>query len=138
LGAVARWLAANGREETLRMVALSARLREILATLPGVEQTVPMAGALDNTVHLRLPVDAESVLIRLDMHGVCASMGSACSAGVVKPSSTLEAMGWTPGESRRALRISLGWSTTEAQVDAVGGILGQILTNSATRGKTSS
>ena len=47
--------------------------------------------------------------------------------GAIEPSETLLAMGWTPEEARRALRLSLGWNTTEAEIDQAAEILGQIL-----------
>jgi len=131
LGAVADWLVRNGAEERARTESLGARLRELLGSVPGIAFSVPQDKVLAGTVHLRLPTDAEPVLIRLDMQGVCASMGSACSAGVAKPSRTLLAMGWTERESRFALRLSLGWSTEEEELSEAARILGQILSNLA-------
>jgi len=127
LGAVARWLTENASAEQERTNRLGKRLREEIADLPGVETTLPEALALPSTVHLRLPVGAEAVLIRMDLQGVCASSGSACSSGAIEPSETLLAMGWTAEEARRALRLSLGWNTTEAEIDRAAEILGQIL-----------
>lgn len=137
LGAVAEWIVRQGDEERARLERLGKALRELLAAVPGIAFGVPQEGALAGTVHLLLPADSEPVLIRLDMQGVCASMGSACSAGVAKPSRTLLAMGWTEGESRRALRLSLGWSSTEDEVREAVRILGQILSNFASAGKSS-
>jgi len=127
LGAVARWLTENALAEQERTARLGKRLREEIADLSGVEATLPGTLALPSTLHLRLPVDAEAVLIRLDLQGVCASSGSACSSGAIEPSETLLAMGWTAEEARRALRLSLGWNTTEAEIDQAANILGQIL-----------
>ncbi|MDQ3757982.1 MAG: aminotransferase class V-fold PLP-dependent enzyme, partial [Actinomycetota bacterium] len=60
-------------------------------------------------------VEAEAVLLGLDQAGVAAHSGSACSSESLEPSPVLEAMGV---EAERSLRLSVGWSTTEADVDA--------------------
>lgn len=131
LGAVARWLQAGAAQESERLEGLGARLRAEVGALPGVEFGIGQELSLPHVVHLRLPVDAETVLIRLDLAGVCASMGSACSAGALEPSRVLLAMGWSRDEARRALRLSLGWSTTQEEVDRAAGLLGQILSELA-------
>lgn len=131
LGAVAGWLQANAMRESARLAELGARLRAKAGALPGVGFGIDQELALAHVVHLKLPVDAETVLIRLDMGGVCASMGSACSAGALEPSRVLLSMGWSREEARRALRLSLGWSSTAAEVDAATALLGQILSELA-------
>jgi cysteine desulfurase len=60
---------------------------------------------------------AETAVIALDLDGIAASSGSACSSGKVTPSHVLAAMGVSPELSRSALRFSLGWSTTESDID---------------------
>ena len=62
-------------------------------------------------------VKAETALVALDLEGVSVSSGSACSSGKVKQSHVLEAMGAKPEEMAGALRISLGWETTEEEAD---------------------
>jgi cysteine desulfurase len=59
-------------------------------------------------------VEAEPVLLALDQHGVAAHSGSSCSSEMLEPSPVLEAMG---ADADHSLRISVGWSTTEADVD---------------------
>ena len=59
----------------------------------------------------------ESMLIALDLEGVEVSMGSACAAGAVEPSHVLLAMGRDAAAARSSLRLSLGWSTTAAEID---------------------
>jgi len=117
LGAACQALLEHGAQEHARLKAQGEWFRRRLQSIPGVRLTVPAGSSLDGTVHLRLPVDAETVLIRLDMAGVCVSMGSACSAGALKPSETLLAMGWSRQEAKQALRLSLGWNTTDQELE---------------------
>jgi cysteine desulfurase len=74
---------------------------------------------LPNTCGFAVPgAAAETMLIALDLAGVAVSSGSACSSGKVKPSHVLRAMGIDADLARCALRASLGWSSTEADVAA--------------------
>ena len=65
-----------------------------------------------------LGVDAQDLLIRLDLRGYAVSTGSACSSGAVEPSKVLLAMGYDADEARSSLRVSFGVSNTVEQVDA--------------------
>ncbi len=60
---------------------------------------------------------SETQLIALDLAGICVSNGSACSSGTVKPSHVLKAMGADDAAATSSLRVSLGWNTTEKEVD---------------------
>src|SRR6187401_2857258 len=62
---------------------------------------------------------AETAIIAFDLNGVAVSSGSACSSGKVQASHVLAAMGVEPALARGAIRVSLGWSTTEAEIDAL-------------------
>lgn len=62
-------------------------------------------------------VDAEALLIAIDLDGVAASTGAACAAGGLEPSHVLKAMGFPPERVQSSLRLSLGRGTTEAEVD---------------------
>jgi cysteine desulfurase len=64
-------------------------------------------------------VEAESLLIALDLDGIAVSTGSACSSGTLEPSHVLTAMGLGATRSRNSLRFSLGPETTDAEVDTV-------------------
>ena len=76
---------------------------------------------LPNTVCFSIPgVSAETLLIALDLAGIAASSGSACSSGKVAPSSVLAAMGVAPELARGALRLSAGWNTSAEEVDNFG------------------
>jgi cysteine desulfurase len=107
--------------ERIRQIgALRDRLeREAVDITP---QAVVIAGEtarLPNTTCLALPgQSAEILVIKLDLAGVAVSAGAACSSGKVGQSHVLAAMGIAPDLARAAIRISLGWSSTEADVDA--------------------
>ncbi|KGN37013.1 cysteine desulfurase family protein [Knoellia subterranea] len=74
---------------------------------------------LAGNAHLLVPgCEGDSLLYLLDAAGVECSTGSACQAGVPRPSHVLLAMGYPEAEARGALRLSLGWTSTQADVDA--------------------
>jgi len=76
------------------------------------------AWRLPNTTAIALPgLSAETQIIALDLDGVMVSAGAACSSGKVGPSHVLQAMGAAPEIAGCTIRISLGWSTTEAEID---------------------
>jgi cysteine desulfurase len=105
--------------DALRMARLRDRLEAgILAATPQAVIFGRKAGRLPNTTLVAVPgVKAETAIIAFDLNGIAISSGSACSSGKVQPSSALAAMGVEPGLARGALRISLGWSTTETDVE---------------------
>jgi cysteine desulfurase len=73
---------------------------------------------LPNTTLFVAPgVKAETAVIGFDLEGIAVSSGSACSSGKVRPSHVLEAMGFGPEIAQSGVRLSLGWSTSEADVD---------------------
>jgi len=118
-GAAAAAAAAGFGAERTRMLALQDRLETGIAAGPST------AVVFGNTVE-RLPnttmvavaeLRAESLLIGLDLEGVAVSTGSACSSGKVTPSHVLAAMGVGSDLASAALRLSLGWTTTEADID---------------------
>ncbi|MFE5671908.1 cysteine desulfurase family protein [Agromyces sp. NPDC056523] len=77
------------------------------------------ASRLPGNAHFSFPgCEGDSLLFLLDAAGVAVSTGSACQAGVPEPSHVLLAMGRSEAEARGALRVTLGWSTTDADVDA--------------------
>lgn len=72
---------------------------------------------LANTSCILLPgVSSETQLMRLDLAGVAVSAGSACSSGKIAPSHVLLAMGVPPADAKSAIRVSLGWNSTEADI----------------------
>ena len=90
----------------------------LLAALPGTRVNGAGAGRLPNTLSVTFPgADGEALLMSLDLEGICASAGAACTSGSTTPSHVLSAMGLTVNEARATLRLSLGWSSTDADVE---------------------
>ncbi len=79
----------------------------------------PTAGPrLPNNANLAFEgVQGESILLNLDMEGIAASAGSACTVGKSEPSHVLEAMGLTDAATRSSIRFTVGRSNTEEQID---------------------
>ena len=105
--------------ESTRLAALRDRVeRAALDALPGITIFSRKVGRLPNTCCLALPdVPAQTLLMALDLAGFAISAGSACSSGKLSPSPVLAAMGETE-LATSAIRISLGWASTEADVEA--------------------
>ncbi len=103
------------------MAALRDRLAAgIGAGLPdgAVRTNGDPAGKLVNNCHLAFRgIEAEALLLLLDRDGVCASAGSSCASGAMEPSHVLAAMGLPAELARSSVRLTLGWPTTEAEVD---------------------
>jgi cysteine desulfurase len=72
-------------------------------------------------------VEAESLLIALDLEGVAVSTGSACSSGTLEPSHVLKAMGFSPHRTQNSLRFSLGLYSTQDEVDRVVALLPELV-----------
>ena len=119
VAAIAGFGAACGRVPAMlaaipRVAALRDRLE---AGLGGLRNGDP-AHCLPNTLNVAFDgVDAEALLAALDLAGVAASAGSACTAGSLEPSHVLLAMGISDARARSSLRFSLGVGTTEADID---------------------
>jgi len=101
---------------------------ELIAGLRQRIPTVQLNGhetlRLPNNVNMSLPgSDAETLLLALDMAGVSASSGSACTAGSIEPSHVLRAMGLDKRRIQSALRLTLGRGTTQAEIERVAEIL---------------
>jgi cysteine desulfurase len=90
----------------------------VLATAPEAIVIGAATPRLPNTSAIALPgVSAETQVIALDLDGVMVSAGAACSSGKVGPSHVLQAMGAAPEIAGSTIRVSLGWSTTEAEIE---------------------
>jgi cysteine desulfurase len=127
-GAAAEETARILDEESARVAALAQTLLEQLQeSIPGLRLNGPTHQRIQNTLNLTFPgVLGESMLIALDLEGVEVSMGSACAAGAVEPSHVLLAMGRSEAEARSSLRISLGWSTTAAEITRAAEIIPRV------------
>jgi cysteine desulfurase len=71
----------------------------------------------NTTLFVAEGMKAETAVIAFDLEGIAVSSGAACSSGKVQPSHVLAAMGFSPPLARGAIRVSLGWSTTESDVE---------------------
>lgn len=88
------------------------------AISPSLRVNATRAPRTGNTANVCLPgVDAQTMLMNLDLDGFAVGSGSACSSGTMKPSPVLLAMGVPEDHARSSLRISLGWDTTAADID---------------------
>jgi len=108
--------------ERERIAALRDRLIDgVLAAVPdAVLRGAPGPGRLPGNAHFTFPgCEGDSLLFLLDLAGVESSTGSACTAGVPRPSHVLLAMGLDEDTARGAQRFSLGHSSTTADVDAL-------------------
>ena len=102
-----------------RLEALRGRLEAGLRETPSAVIVAEDAPRLPNTTLFTVPgLRAETAVIGFDLEGVAVSSGSACSSGKVQPSHVLEAMGFGPNLAQGAVRLSLGWSTAETDIDS--------------------
>jgi cysteine desulfurase len=118
-GAAAAAAGATSEQDAPRMAALRDRLEaEIARATPQAVIFGQGAPRLPNTTLAALPgIKAETAIISFDLNGVAVSSGAACSSGKVQASHVLAAMGVEPELARGAVRISLGWSTTERDLE---------------------
>ncbi|GAC1426842.1 MAG: cysteine desulfurase NifS [Ktedonobacteraceae bacterium] len=111
-------------EVTPHITALRDRLIEHVLTIPRSRLTGHPTNRLPNNASFCFEgVEGESILLSLDMLGIAASTGSACTSGSVDPSHVLIAMGLSPEWSHGSLRLTLGKNNTEADIDVVTSVL---------------
>ena len=103
-----------------RIARLRGRLvAGITSRVEGASTTLPVDAVVPGIAHLCLEgLENEALLFLLDRDGICASAASACASGAMEPSHVLAAMGVPPERARGSLRLSLGHTTTETEVDA--------------------
>lgn len=111
------------------LAPLTARLETAALAIPGAKRWgADLPGRLSNTLALTLDgCDSLSLLAGLDLEGICASSGSACSSGSLEPSPVLRAMGATPAEASGLLRFSLGRDHALADIDRVAASLAHVV-----------
>jgi cysteine desulfurase len=123
LGQAAALARAEGVADAERIGALRDRLETLLAESTGARRNG--AGArVANTANLSFDgVEAESLLMALDLAGVAVSTGAACAAGAVEPSHVLRAMGLRPERVQGSLRFSLGRGTTAEEIERAAAVV---------------
>ncbi len=105
-------------------------IERVRAAVPDAILNGPAPGQhrLPGNAHFSFPgCEGDALLMLLDARGVACSTGSACTAGVAEPSHVLLAMGADHARARGSLRFTLGWPSTEADVDALGAALGEVV-----------
>jgi cysteine desulfurase len=104
--------------ESSRLEHLRKRLEDGLRQTPGAIVFSESVRRLPNTALFTVPgLKAETAVIGFDLAGIAVSSGSACSSGKVQPSHVLEAMGFDRETAQGAVRLSMGWSTRDEDVD---------------------
>jgi cysteine desulfurase len=117
-GAAAKAAISALEHDATRIENLRNRLENGLRQASDVIVFCHDVARLPNTTLFTVPgLKAETAVIGFDLAGIAVSSGSACSSGKVQPSHVLEAMGFSPELAQGAVRLSLGWSTSEADVD---------------------
>jgi cysteine desulfurase len=121
-GAAGKAVAQGVGAEATRLAALRDRLESlILEAAPDAVVFGAAAPRLANTTAFAVPgLSAATLLMRLDLAGIAASSGSACSSGKVTRSHVLAAMGVAPDLAAGAIRLSLGWASTDADIGRFG------------------
>ena len=110
---------AEQRQTVARLIELRDRLAEAVLAVPGVELTGHPRDRLPGILSIiARDTDGVSVSQALDLEGFAVATGSACTTGSPEPSHVLAAMGYPDEEARGALRISLGRTTTSAEIEA--------------------
>ena len=106
------------QNDAIRLENLRNRLENGLRRTPGAIVFSGDVPRLPNTTLFTVPgMRAETAVIGFDLEGIAVSSGSACSSGKVQPSHVLKAMGFGPKIAQGAVRLSLGWSTSSADID---------------------
>ena len=117
-GAAAKTVMGALTDDAVGLGRLRDRLEAGLRQTPGINVFSADVPRLPNTTLFTIPgLRAETAVIAFDLEGIAVSSGSACSSGKVQPSHVLEAMGFGPELAQGAVRLSLGWSTTDADID---------------------
>ena len=121
LGVAAELAKRKIETEAPRLSALRDRLEAgILSSIPGTERNGAASPRVPNTTNISVErVEAESLLIGLDLAGIAVSSGSACSSGTLEPSHVLKAMGYPHARTLGSIRFSLGAANTDADIDRV-------------------
>ena len=125
-------------ERAVRMSTLRADLTaRVLAEVPDSRSNGD-TDTLPGIAHFTFAgAEGDALLLLLDAQGIESSTGSACSAGVPRPSHVLVAMGMSEPEARASLRFSLGFDSTSADVDALVSVIGGVVERARRAGQVS-
>ena len=129
LGAAARLAIRQAETEAGRLAALRDLLEAgILQRVSGTLVNGDPTRRVSNTTNISFDrVEAESLLIALDLEGIAVSTGSACSSGTLQPSHVLRAMGHSPHRAQSSIRFSLGAGNTVEEIDRVIAVLPKVV-----------
>jgi cysteine desulfurase len=126
--------------EAVRLAALRDDLSaRVLAAVPDAILNGPPPGParLPGNTHFSFPgCEGDALLMLLDARGIACSTGSACTAGVARPSHVLLAMGADEARARGSLRFSFGQASTQADCEAVGEVIGEAVERARRAGRT--
>ena len=125
----AKWSCEHREENYSRISGLRSLLaKKVLEAVPDSRVNGSSLEMLPGILNITFPgTESDSLLLMLDNAGIATSTGSACSAGVQRPSHVLLAMGLEEREVRASLRFSLGTSTTQTEVDQVGEVIAGVV-----------
>jgi cysteine desulfurase len=120
-GVAAEIAARKMAAESGTLSSLRDRLEQgVIGAVPGTSVNGGTSPRVPNTTNISFErVEAESLLIALDLAGIAVSTGSACSSGTLEPSHVLKAMGFPAHRTQNSIRFSLGQGNTEADIDRV-------------------
>jgi cysteine desulfurase len=111
-----------------KLTPLSSRLIQLIDGIPGVHFVGPRENRLANTVSFLVDgADSISLLANLDLEGICASSGSACSAGSIEPSHVISALGFAPELANSLVRLSLGRDSSLAEIEYAEKVLPEVI-----------
>jgi cysteine desulfurase len=129
MGVAASLAAAKMAREAVRVGGLRDRLEDgVLRAVSGTAVNGERSQRVPNTSNISFDrVEAESLLIALDLEGIAVSTGSACSSGTLEPSHVLRAMGLPTHRTQNSLRFSLGLFSTEEEVERVIDVLPRLV-----------
>ncbi|MEQ1758966.1 MAG: cysteine desulfurase family protein [Vicinamibacterales bacterium] len=129
MGAAAGEAIVSMAEESARLAALRDHLEQaILAAVPGTLVNGAREPRVPNTTNISFDrIEAESLLIALDLEGFAVSTGSACSSGTLEPSHVLKAMGLPVHRTQNSIRFSLGKANSDADVARLVAVLPSVV-----------
>lgn len=112
--------AIGGLDEGKRVAAMRDRLIDAITAIPHTRLNGPREGRLPGNVNVSFEfIEGESLLLLLDMAGICASTGSACSSSSLEPSHVLLTIGVPVEQAHGSLRLSISRDTTDADIDYI-------------------